>query len=491
MGDKDYSQVAAELGRGKGKEAVRKKISKVKSTNGVSDPDEELATKLEADAEAVAEDIDAYYDTARKEYSIRESTSVYHSLSEGQFKRVLRFRRLSSALIPRRHWSQLDIVIRHLQTKKFVNYVGPLSGRDCGYYLENGTPFLVTTSPRIIQPSPGKWETLSELFENLFWGQTEPFGSSQKVVFYGWLQVAYNALVARKFQPGQALAFAGAVEAGKSLTQRIITHILGGRSAKAALWLQERTDFNSELFGVEHLMLEDENASTRHDARVALGGAIKNITANQQQPCHAKGRDIVNLNPWWRLTISLNDRADRMHVLPSLDEDIGGKIILLQASVHPMPMPAETSEERTLFWNQLISELPAFLHWLINDFRIPNEWRNTRFGILGWHHPTLAALLEELSAASAILELIDQLKPWGLTSTTWEGTALELRTLLFENQSTRRDAEKLLSYTNACGQYLNDLARRQPPRVKAFRDQSRRWYEVLCPPSFSGEPVSH
>jgi hypothetical protein len=29
----------------------------------------------------------------------------------------------------------------------------------------------------------------------------------------------------------------------------LITQALGGRSAKAAMWLQGRTDFNSELFG--------------------------------------------------------------------------------------------------------------------------------------------------------------------------------------------------------------------------------------------------
>jgi hypothetical protein len=206
---------------------------------------------------------------------------------------------------------------------------------------------------------------------------------------------------------------AGTVEAGKSLTQKLITAILGGRAAKAVLFLQGRTDFNSELFGAEHLMLEDENASTAYAARTAFSSSIKSITSNQLQPCHGKGRDIINLSPWWRVTISLNDRPERMLVLPSLDDDIAGKIILLRATAHKMPMAAETPEEKGKFWDQLTGELPAFLYWLVNEYEIPAEWRNTRFGVKEWHHPTLLGELEELSPAIRLLELIDRLKPWG------------------------------------------------------------------------------
>jgi hypothetical protein len=437
--------------------------------------EEELA------ADAVCAALDAYYDQARKEYALREGTAVYQSLNEGQFKRVLRFRGLSGDQIPRTFYSQLDIVVRSLQQHRYVNYVGPLAGRDCGYYLENEIPFLVTTSPKIIEPVGGRWATLGALFNNLFWGADEPWGDEQQNAFYGWLSVAYKALRARKFQPGQALAFAGTVEAGKSLTQKLVTEILGGRAAKAALFLQGRTDFNSELFGAEHLMLEDENASTSYAARQAFSSSIKSITSNQLQPCHAKGRDIINLAPWWRVTISLNDRPERMLVLPSLEEDIAGKIILLRATAHEMPMPAETPEEKERFWRQLKSELPAFLHWLLNKFEIPAEWRNTRFGIREWHHPTLLGELEELSPAVRLLELIDLLEPWGKVATQWEGSAAELRSLLVNDPTLRRDAEALLSWPNACGQYLSDLARIRKTRVKALRDMRHRWYEIWRP----------
>ena len=462
--------------------------TKPKKAAAAEEPQEEqieetLAKQMEAEAQEVAETIDAYYDQHRKEYAVKVKTNevpttTYQSHNEAQFKRDLRFRKLSAKLIPQRFWSQIDIVVQYLQEEKFVSYVGALAGKLCGYYHENGIRFLVTSEPKLIVPVKGQWETLRKFLVNLLWGQNEAYGEDQLNALYGWLKVGYCAFRKHRFQPGQALAIAGPVESGKSLLQALITQCLGGRCAKAALFLQGRTDFNGELFEAEHLILEDEAASTTHAARMALAVQMKNITANRMQACHAKHRPIVNLAPWWRLTISLNDRPERLLILPPLDEDIADKIILLRASCHPMPMPTETIEQREAFWDTLVGELPAFLHWLTNDFDIDEEWRSARFGVRAFHHPMLLTELEELSPAIALLDLIDQANIWEVQSSIWEGTAKELRKLLLDHQATRRDAERLLSWTNACGQYLNDLAKIRPLRVKQRRTHSEREYEI-------------
>jgi hypothetical protein len=349
---------------------------------------QEEADTLEASAEAVAKNIDAFYDMVRKEYLLREGTAVYQSLNETQFKRALRFHGLSGAPIPPRHYSQFDKVLRELQQQRYVQYAGALAGRNCGFYEENGIRFLVTSSPNVITPRPGKWDTLKALFQNLFCGEREAYGVEQQTVFYGWLKTAFEALRECKFQPGQALAFAGPPDAGKSLTQALITKILGDRSAKAAMFLQGRTDFNSDLFGAEHLILEDEHASTSYAARRELASTLKNITANRYHPCHAKHRDIVYLSPWWRVTISLNDQPERLLILPNLDADNANKISLLRADCFAMPMACETPDEKERFWKQLTSELPAFLYSLTTEYEIPRDWSDPRFGIKAWHNPT-------------------------------------------------------------------------------------------------------
>ncbi len=92
-----------------------RKLREEKEASAEQKREEELAAKMEAQARRVADGIDAYYDLVRKEYPLRDGNAIYQSLNEGQFKRVLRFRRLRADLIPRRFWSQLDIVIRQLQ----------------------------------------------------------------------------------------------------------------------------------------------------------------------------------------------------------------------------------------------------------------------------------------------------------------------------------------------------------------------------------------
>ena len=79
-------------------------------------------------------------------------------------------------------------------------------------------------------------------------------------------------------------------------------------------------------------------------------------------------------------------------------EDMADKIILLRASKHPMPMPADTAEQKELFWST--------------------------------HH------------------------------------------------KTGRDAQRLLDWSNACGQYLNDLADMRANRVKRIRTDKFRMFEI-------------
>jgi hypothetical protein len=318
------------------------------------------------------------------------------------------------------------------------------------------------------------------LFQNLFWGDREPYGVEQERAFYGWLKTGFEALRIYKFQPGQALAMAGPPDAGKSLTQQIITEILGGRSAKAAMFLQGRTDFNSDLLGAEHLTLEDEHASTSYAARRELASALKNITANSRHPCHAKHRDIVHLCPWWRVTISLNDQPERLLILPNLDADNANKLILLRADCYDMPMPCLKPEEKHLFWRKLLSELPAFLHWLVNDYQIPCDCSDSRFGIKSWHNPALVAALQELSPAMHLLELIDRADIWEVQAASWEGEPLQLRALLFENPRIQRDAAKLLGWQSACGQYLAELAKIRPMRVKLLARSGHRCRYEIC-----------
>jgi hypothetical protein len=444
-----------------------------------------LAKKLKREQQELKQStpapaIEVFYDSARKEYLTRNAAGRWLSLDQAGFMRRLRKRGFATAKPQDGLVSPADEEMLRIQDEFDVQYAGALSGRKAGSYEENGIRILVTSDPKILPSDRRDWKFLKTVFRNAVAGESEPWAEQQCIVFHGWLKTARQALLAAKFQPAQALVLAGEVDSGKSLLQAIISEILGGRSAKAAMFLQGRTDFNSELFGVEHLMLEDEAASTSHQARSALGAQIKAITVNKFHACHGKGRDIVNLCPWWRLTISLNSEPERMVIIPRLMADVADKIILLRATRHQMPAPTGTADQRESFWNQLMNELPGYLYWLENEFEIPGEWESDRFGVKEFHHPELVEALEELSAASILLELIDQAEPSGKADTEWEGTATELRQILCQNERTQRDAERILNWTNACGQYLSELGKKYPDRVKGARTETRRNWKIFA-----------
>ena len=90
------------------------------------------------------------------------------------------------------------------------------------------------------------------------------------------------------------------------------------------------TPFNGEMFKAEHLVIEDNAASTDIRARRSFGSLLKTITVNDHQPCYAKGKQAVSLTPFCRLSISVNDEPENLMVLPPIDESIEDKLILLR-----------------------------------------------------------------------------------------------------------------------------------------------------------------
>jgi hypothetical protein len=424
--------------------------------------------------------VDAYYDAERKEYLVQNSGGRWLSLAEGGFKRRLRSMGYKSkpegAPV-----SEVESVMLELQDKRDVSFAAPLAGYESGFYEENGVRFLVTESPRLIIPQPGEWPTIRAFLDGLLASAGEPHAVTQSAVFRHWLSRGVQTLYTRRFAPGQALAVAGPIDCGKSFLQNhIITPVLGGRAAKAALYMQGKTPFNGDLFSAEHLMLEDESSDTAISARLALASHLKQICVNELQPCHRKHRTIVNLKPWWRLTISLNDESERLLVLPPLADDVRDKIILLRATKFPFPMPMGTLEERHAFRDTLTREMPYFVHHLLN-LRTPPAWHDDRYGVKTWHHPGLVKALDELAPERHLWELVQR---WMADAdlTRWSGQASALRSLLMESDATRSDARDLLKWPNACGSYLGRLARKEPGHIHPHRTaDSRDWIITLNP----------
>lgn len=449
----------------------------------------EYAAKLQKQNAAKDEPkiIQAHYDAGRKGYWTTNSRGGWIEINEQSLRRLLKQQGFRATRADGERLSEIDQKLNEIQVELDVAYAGPLAGHRSGLLDCYGNRILVTASPKLIEPQAGGWLVLGQFFKNLLVDGSY----DQRPYVYAWLKFAYEALRAELSRPGPVMTLAGPRNSGKSLLQNLFTLILGGRVAKPYRYMSGRTDFNGELFGAEHLMIEDEAPSTDLRSRRALGAHIKAFTVNEAQSCHIKNRQALTLAPLWRLSISVNDEPENLMILPPISDSeqdsLGDKMILLRAMLADMPMPSQTLEERDAFWKTLVSQLPAFLHSLLN-WEVPEEIRHPRYGMKTWHHPELLSALDALAPETRLLSLIDEVfftdyevnhgscRSIGEARESWQGTAEELERFLREHGTFGYEAQKLFSWPTACGTYLGRLAKKHPNRVKPDRNSnSRKW----------------
>ncbi len=418
-----------------------------------------------------------YYDAISKYYLVKNVAGRWLAHDLSSYKRILRSRGYRSKPPEGSPLSEIDIQILDVQDHRDVSYHGPLCGRNAGFYGGNGCRFLVTEDMQLPELVKGDWKILEQVLRGLLCKNEDiEIGEAQFHTFCGWVKSSVEALREGREQQQQALAICGPAGCGKSLIQHLITEMLAGRSAKAERYFNGKTDFNADLFAAEHLILEDNHVSTRITDRLKLGASLKeHCVGVTTASLHAKGRTAINIRPWWRVSITLNDDPEAMMILPPLDEQIADKIILLRASRSEFPMPVTSSNEKHAFRSQLTKEIPAFLHWLLHEYEIPDAFADRhRYNVATFHHPELKESLEKLSPESNLLELIDSsfAENFGRVEIKLTAREIENRLKAYNHGAT----EKILTFNNAMGTYLGRLAKKKPHRICHYRtNQGPLW----------------
>ncbi len=426
----------------------------------------------------VTKTIEFYYDSGRKEYLYRNQRR-WLSLDEGKFKMNLIDLGYKKTKPRAEKMSELDAKILDIRENHDVDYVGGLAGYKAGFYQLGDQRLLITHGPKIVYPKPGNCEMVLKIIDNLLNDDEDETGR-QLHFFLCWLKIAYESLLNGSFRPGQVIVFAGTRDCGKSLLQKIITDMLGGRSARPYKYMTEQTEFNGDLFGAEHLVIEDEVASTDIRSRRAFGSKIKEMAANEGIKCRAMHREGIELKPFWRVSISVNDEPENLLTLPPIDDSLEDKMIILRAFKKPMPMPTAKTGDREKFWNTIIEQLPAFAHFLTTSV-IPDDMEDQRYGVCFYHNRYILNEINQLSPEKRLLDLIDMglfAKDEMSIVNEYELTAHELESKLLENSRTHNETGKLLTWTTTCGTYLGRLAKKYPERVKAARDGRDRFWKI-------------
>ncbi len=427
------------------------------------------------DAEEIVSTLEIYYDSSRTCFWAKNNRDGWIQIKVMDVRRWLEQEGYRRTVKKNERVSQIDSLLTAIQRCCDVDYADSLAGYRKGVYELGGKRILVKDSPDLLLPRPGAWPLLGGIINRML-------GREQEVYFFGWLKVGVESLYSARFRVGQALTLAGPKDCGKSLLQNLITEIFGKRSMKPHRYMSGATPFNADLFGCEHLIIEDEEASTDIRARRNFGTKIKEITANNTHSCHPKFRQAISLSPFWRLSISVNNEPENLMILPPIDESLQDKLIILKAERHPMPMPSASDDEREAFMTALRAELPHFVDFLSN-WTIPDQLVSQRYGITHFHHPEILEALGTLAPETRLLEIIDTELFDSLAPGSWEGSASQLERLLTkESALVRREANRLFSFPTACGTYLGRLQKIHPRRFES-RHTERGNIWTINPPS--------
>ena len=432
----------------------------------------------------------AHYDNFRHAYLLKNARGVYAPMSEAQFKRYLRGQGYRTKPEEGDLTSDADDYMMELINEHDVDFSGALAGRMCGIHEIDGLRVLITSEPTLIEPEEGEWPLIYKIVNGLFYDADDD--EDQLTHVMGWLKWSYESLRDGVNNPGQALVLTGPSDIGKSFLQKIITVLLGGRSARPYQFMTEGTPFNSDLFGAEHLQIDDEQRSTDNKARRAFGVKIKNFTASAEgQRCHGKGANPVMLKPFWRVTISVNDDPENLQMLPPLQEEsIQDKLIVTKCHRFDMVLPDAPRQAREA---AVLAELPAFCHYLL-DWDIPETHKGSRWGIAPYCHPEVADAMLGLSAEGKLLDMLEGVILVGVDIRKWSGTTTELLEKLLEDSSHYgAEARKRYQWGGASllGRHLKRLATQMPDRIgKRHASKTRHEWIIARPADWVDESVN-
>jgi len=411
----------------------------------------------------------SWLDRPTQKYWVRDVHGVWSQLNDQMLNRFLRAEGIAT-IGPKGENTQADSLKRRLCHSRSVDFGGPIAGYIEGIHLCGGKRILVTESPKHIEPIEGEHLLILDLIYAILSQHCEQFHR-----FLLWLKCSMESLrEGPPFRPGQALFLCGPAGGGKSLLQRLITVMLGGRCGKPYQYMTRATSFNQDLIGAEHVMIEDEQASADIRARRNFGASLKDMVVNEDQRLHAKGKDAIVLRPFWRVTVSTNNEPENLNILPVMDDSIRDKVMIFKTGSGFPRAPAHPAERKG-FWDSLVSQIPALLHMLLT-YNIRQADVDSRYGVAAWHHPEIMDVISEASPEWRLWDLICDARIAGTQAGEWQGTALELMRALEDKNSTA--VRQLLRSSQSCGIYLGRLAKhsRSGHLVKASRTSSeRRW----------------
>lgn len=360
--------------------------------------------------------------------------------------------------------SEVDNAILVISNQNRINEIAPVVFRRNERVVEfNGLRILNSSNIKPIPPSGNGdvagWEWLN-LFFDQFFVDSQP--TRTKYYFFAWFKRFYHAVMNNREDQGQACILVGPAKRGKTLlSNKIISAAVGGY-ADASDYLSGGTKFNKDLGRAACWVIDDTvSAASFQDQRKATE-LIKRGVANPRIEFMAKYADAVTL-PWsGRIVVSLNDDANSMSVIPTLDSSNRDKLMAFKICDKEFRFPSKDK-----LTNIISNELPNFLAWL-EAWDPPVEViDDDRFGVKSFIDKTIAYAAYDNSSRSQVAELVDffakACREHNETMANWRGTITEFQVAIHTyNNGRALGASNKLEFVRNGLAHLEDGVKANP-----------------------------
>jgi hypothetical protein len=420
---------------------------------------------------SITEYISSCYYNQKSSHYYMKSDETWQDMIYERAKTELGLRGIPVKVNPEAIDQQLpdvELALSQIRKSNSVDFAGPIAGYMAGVYVNCGKKVLVTSSPDYPIPVNGDFSISNQMMLNML-------GAKQKLILDCKLKLHAEQLYKGQPHQEQVIILIGPGGSGKGRLQNmIITPLLGGRVSRVYDFLTGQDNYNADMYGCEHLMIEDDSPSVDSRSRNILTVKLTAIAANEVSRARAMYQQAVNLTAIQLVTLSANE--ENINTLPYINNSSADKIMLFKCEKCEMPMPTGTPEERKAFADKLAEEIPAYLYYLLHELVVPEDLLDDRYGVKKWHHPDILKLLETQSPEGELLDMIEDCLFTSTERTNWEGTTSELMVQLSLDSRFQRRSEKLLYNSRVAGILLKKLSKSYPNNyVDKHSKHGTRW----------------
>ena len=327
--------------------------------------------------------------------------------------------------------SEVELAILTISNDNRIDEIAPVVFSKERIVTYNSHRILNNANISPVEPAddgdPALWPFLDDWLHQLFQNTERPTVE----YFFAWMKRFYNAVLEKTDEQGQALILVGPTNKGKSLlSNRVISALVGG-FADASDYLSGQTNFNKDLAGKAAWVIDDTTSAASFQDQRRANELIKKTVANPRIEYHAKYVDAVSV-PWTgRIIFSVNEDANSLSVIPSLDSSNRDKLMALRirddatSNFPPNSVVEQIIEE----------ELPHFGRYLL-DWGVPQEIEGlNRFGVVSYVDKAIATAAYDNSSRSSVSELVEffvkRAREGGMSG-FWQGTLTDFQVSLHE-----------------------------------------------------------